>query len=255
MVNWTISIPESPSPNYVVVKNISPDSSEKTVREFFLFCGKIKEFELVKEEEEQQALIHFERESAAKTAALLSNALIDDNHIIATPYFESTASTNDEPETQPENAQETKPKARIAAEILANGYLLQDHIVAKGLEYDTKYNLSTRLTGYLQTLQSNVKTFDEKYRVWDKAMEYNEKFKIQEKVNNAANTAQTRAVNALQTPTGQKVHGFAQQTLAQIAAVHYEAKKIQSDKLIGQATANANNVASAESEKAATTVA
>ena len=78
-------------------------------------------------------------------------------------------------------------------------------------------------------------------------MEYNEKFKIQEKVNNAANTAQTRAVNALQTPTGQKVHDFAQQTLAQIAAVHYEAKKLQSDKLIGQATANANNAAPAES--------
>ena len=84
-------------------------------------------------------------------------ALIDDSHIIAAPYFESAASTNDEPETQPENTQETKPKARIAAEILANGYLLQDHIVAKGLEYDTKYNLSTRLTGYLQTLQSNGK--------------------------------------------------------------------------------------------------
>ena len=94
-----------------------------------------------------------------------------------------------------------------------------------------------------------MKTFDEKYRVWDKAMEYNEKFKIQEKVNNAANTAQTRAVSALQTPTGQKVHDFAQQTLAQIAAVHYEAKKIQSDKLVGQATANASNAAPAESKE------
>ena len=91
-------------------------------------------------------------------------ALIDDKHIIATPYFESTASTNDEPETQPENAQETKPKARIAAEILANGYLLQDHIVAKGLEYDTKYNLSTRLTGYMQTLQTNGKLL--LYKFW-----------------------------------------------------------------------------------------
>ncbi|KAI9260703.1 hypothetical protein BDA99DRAFT_512905 [Phascolomyces articulosus] len=250
MVNWTISIPETPSPNYVIVKNISPQSSEKTVKEFFLFCGKIKEFELVKEDEHQTALINFERESAAKTAALLSNALIDDSHILAAPYFESTVSGNDEPETQPENAQETKPKSRIAAEILANGYLLQDHIVAKGLEYDTKYNLSSRLTGYLQTLQSNVKTFDEKYRIWDKAMEYNEKFKIQEKVNNVATTAQSRAVNALQTPTGQKVHDFAQQTLAQIAAVHYEAKKIQGDKLIHQTTANTNTAAPAEPAKA-----
>ncbi|KAI8149310.1 hypothetical protein BJV82DRAFT_505103, partial [Fennellomyces sp. T-0311] len=191
-----------------------------------------------RDEDHQTALINFERESAAKTAALLSNALIDDSHIVAAPYFESTTGS-DEPEKEPENAQETKPKSRIAAEILANGYLLQDHIVAKGLEYDSKYHLSTRLTGYLQTLQANMKNFDEKYRIWDKAMEYNEKYKIQEKVNNVAHNAQNRAVNALQTPTGQKVHDFAQQTLAQIAAVHYDAKKIQSEKLIHQATANA----------------
>lgn len=75
MPAFTIAIPETPSPNYVLVKNISLASSEKTgkkyiqsdisvkyinspknisffliyiVKEFFLFCGKIKEFELIK---------------------------------------------------------------------------------------------------------------------------------------------------------------------------------------------------------------
>lgn len=67
-------------------------------------------------------------------------------------------------------------------------------------------------------------------------MEYNQKYKIQEKVTNAAQTAQSRAQAALQTPTGQKVHGFANQTLAQIAAVHYEAKRIQGEKLTAQNT-------------------
>ncbi|KAL0079760.1 hypothetical protein J3Q64DRAFT_1254468 [Phycomyces blakesleeanus] len=228
----TIDLPETPSPNYVIVKNISAQSSEKTVKEFFLFCGKIKEFELIKDddEEHQVALINFERESAAKTASLLSNALIDDCHITAAAYFDSASSAegahSPELETS-ETTQESKPKSRIAAEILANGYLLQDHIVAKGLEYDGKYSFSTRISGYLSSLQANVKQLDTKYRIWDKAVEIDHKFGIQEKVHTAAQQAQHTAQVALQSPTGQKVHDLASQTFAQIAAVHYEAKKIQ----------------------------
>lgn len=84
-------------------------------------------------------------------------ALIDDSHITAAPYFETTSAEDKTPEQ--DNAeptrQENKPKSRIAAEILANGYLLQDHVVAKGLEYDQKYNLSSRLQNYLTQLQAN----------------------------------------------------------------------------------------------------
>lgn len=246
MTNWTISIPETPSPNFVLVKNIALESTEQTVKEFFLFCGKIKEFELKVDEEDekhQTALIQFERESAAKTAALLSNALIDDSHIIATPYFDiPTTESNEKSIDSPDHneTQEAKPKSRIAAEILANGYMLQDHVVAKGLEYDNKYNVSSRLTGFLSTLQNNVKQFDEKYRIWDKAVNIDQKYKIQEKVQTAAQTAQEKAQAALQTPTGQKVHDFASQTLAQIAAVHYEAKKIQGEKLNSGATSSAD---------------
>ncbi|KAI8640789.1 hypothetical protein BD408DRAFT_419249 [Parasitella parasitica] len=190
----------------------------------------------------QVALIQFERESAAKTATLLSNALIDDCHIVATPYCEvaTTASTPliatplEDRETAENEvstaAQESKAKSRIVAEMLANGYMLQDQVVAKGLEYDSKYSLSSRLTSYFSTLTSNVKQIDEKYRIWDKAVEIDSKFRIQEKVQNAAQTAQTTATAALQSPTGQKVERIASQTFAQIAAVHYEAKKIQKEK-------------------------
>lgn len=167
-------------------------------------------------------------------------ALIDDCHIVAEPYFESAKPKD---EAVPENTgaadehvqQESKPKARIAAEILANGYILQDQVVAKGLEYDSKYNVTTRLSGYFSALTSNVKQIDEKYRIWDKALEIDNKFKIHEKVQTAAQTAQSKATAALQSPTGQKVHDFANQTIAQIAAVHYEAKKIQNEKAVSAA--------------------
>ncbi|CAO3658351.1 unnamed protein product [Rhizopus stolonifer] len=230
--HWSIDIPETPSPNFVLVKDISSKSTDTTVNEFFLFCGKIKDFELKRDEEDgehQIALIHFERESAAKTAVLLSNALIDDSHIVATSYFDIPSSDN-EKSIEGDETQESKPKSRIAAEILANGYLLQDHVVAKGLEYDAKYNLSTRLSQLLTTFQTNVKQFGEKYRIWDNVLNIDQKYKISEKAQTAAQTAQNRAQAALQTPTGQKVHDFASLTLAQIAAVHYEAKKIQNEK-------------------------
>lgn len=178
--------------------------------------------------------------------------MIDECHIVATPYFETATATTTTEEYKENtatadetdannNSQESKAKSRIVAEILANGYILQDQVVAKGLEYDSKYSLSSRLTGYLSTLTSNVKQIDEKYRIWDKAVEIDNKYKIQEKVQNAAATAQTTATAALQSPTGQKVERIASQTFAQIAAVHFEAKKIQNEK----AAAAAHPVAAA----------
>ncbi|KAI8077842.1 uncharacterized protein BX664DRAFT_287428 [Halteromyces radiatus] len=233
MAGWTtIELPEIPSPNYILVNNISLKSSGNKVKEFFLFCGKIKEFEMQLDEEGtgQRALIHFERESAARTAALLSHALIDESHISASPYFASSFSFDDKGSddgSEASTSQESKPKSRIVAEILASGYILQDHIVTKGLEYDNQYRFSTKLFGYLTTLQANVKQFDEKYRIWDKAVEMDQRFKIQEKMELAMKKAQ----EALNTPTGQKVHGLANQTMAHIATIHYEAKRIQSEKM------------------------
>jgi hypothetical protein len=195
--------------------------------------------------------------TALKLNCLPFTALIDDCHIVATPYFETAAATANttttttttttteenkenaavsEENDDNNNTQESKAKSRIVAEILANGYILQDQVVAKGLEYDSKYSLSSRLTGYLTTLTSNVKQIDEKYRIWDKAVEIDNKYKIQEKVQNAAATAQTTATAALQSPTGQKAYEFANQTLAQIAAVHIEAKMIQNEKAAATTT-------------------
>lgn len=232
-----VAIPAEPTANLVVVHNIAHSSSEKTVKDFFLFCGKIKEFELTKDDEgtHKVALVHFERESAAKTAILLTNALIDESHITVEPYFKEVASSSSAEEcTEPANGQEHKIKTNIIVEILASGYKIQDHIIAKGLEYDAKYGVSSIVHGYLTRIQNNVKAVDEKYHVYDtvtaKATEIDAKYDIQGKALNAAQTAQTHAKTALSTPTGQRVQEFATHTLAQIAAVHAEAKRIAAEK-------------------------
>ncbi|ORX48266.1 hypothetical protein DM01DRAFT_324759 [Hesseltinella vesiculosa] len=234
MPDWSLTLPDTPSPNYIYVSEISQKSTEKTVKEFFLFCGKIRGDN---DNNSQVALIEFERESAARTAALLNNGkpsgdkpspLIDDAHISVGPYFASEFTFDDKASDDGSDAgQEPAPKTRVVAEILANGYLLQDQIVAKGLQYDQKYHFSDRFTNYFCVLQNNAKQLDAKYRIWDKALEMHEKYKIQEKVDMAVNKAQ----EALQTSTGQKVYSMANQTMAQIAAVHYEAKRIQLQKL------------------------
>lgn len=82
--------------------------------------------------------------------------MVDDSHISVGYFFEGIPEAAERSvDSEQETTQETKPKSRIAAEILANGYMLQDHVVAKGLEYDNKYNLTTRFTGFLGSLQSN----------------------------------------------------------------------------------------------------
>jgi RNA recognition motif-containing protein len=59
------------SANTVHVKNISSATSEKEVKDFFSFCGKISNLEITPSGETQSATVTFEKETAAKTALLL----------------------------------------------------------------------------------------------------------------------------------------------------------------------------------------
>jgi len=228
MVAWNkVSIPEQPIATLVVVKDISPASSEKTVKDFFLFCGKIKEFELQKDEStgKQTALVLFDREPAAKTATLLTNALIDDSHITVEPYFKDAISVSGE--ELHAGSQEDKPKTEIIAEYLAAGYRLQDHVVANCIEYDQKYNVSETVKNYLLRLQEIVKQLDEKYKVTEtittKATEIDVKYSVQDKVKTTVEQVQ-------QHPVTQRVTGLAAETYTQVLAVHEEAKRIAAEK-------------------------
>merc|ERR1711900_90926 len=61
------------SASTVNVKNISSATSEKEIKDFFSFCGKISSIEVTKSGESQNATVTFEKETAAKTALLLDN--------------------------------------------------------------------------------------------------------------------------------------------------------------------------------------
>ncbi|KAG0211326.1 hypothetical protein BGX28_008149 [Mortierella sp. GBA30] len=224
MINWTMKIPATPTPNLIHVTNISAAASEKTVKDFFLFCGKILEFDLQKEGDRQVALVLFERESAAKTACMLTNAMIVDSTITVKPYFEESAESEDHA------AQENKPKVTILAEILAAGYTLTDQIIEKGLEVDNKYGFVGRIQSYVEAAKKQAQTLDEKYQVTAKATELDHKYHVQDRVNAAVGQGIDYSHQVIQTAPGQKVAGVASQVKEQIAAVHYEARRIADEK-------------------------
>jgi RNA recognition motif-containing protein len=76
---WIIDIPNEPTANIVLIKNISFETKEATIKDFFSFCGTIKAFEMKVDEHDEKhqvAIVYFEKESAAKTATLLSQGNI-----------------------------------------------------------------------------------------------------------------------------------------------------------------------------------
>ncbi|XP_049848437.1 uncharacterized protein LOC126315238 [Schistocerca gregaria] len=68
--------------NRVVVSNISPNTSEDVISDFFVFCGPITDVEFVNASpDEKVAYITFEHPHAAQTSLILSNAMIEDRQL------------------------------------------------------------------------------------------------------------------------------------------------------------------------------
>ncbi|CAG8535395.1 2813_t:CDS:2 [Cetraspora pellucida] len=173
------------------------------------------------------------QETAAKTALMLTNAVIGDSQITVKCSGEGPSEEEESPEGDG-ISQEDKPKAVIFAEILAAGYQLQDTIIEKGIEFDAKFGISTRLSHYLQTIQEQLKKLDDKYHVTEtvtnQATAIDAKLGVQDKVKYAATQVQDRANQALDTSPGKQLVEFYLSTQKQVADVHNEARRIANEK-------------------------
>lgn len=133
------------SANQVFVRNISPETSEKEIKEFFSFCGKISSLELKKEGATQEASVTFEKETAAKTALLLDATRLGSSEV---KVESAAAHSSEEDYTHPPNhdsediAQEDKPRSRIVAEYLAHGYVIGDTAIQRAINLDEKHGVS-----------------------------------------------------------------------------------------------------------------
>lgn len=219
----------------VQVSNISPNANEKTVSDFFSFCGKITKLYLKKEEQgTQSAVVQFETESASKTALLLTNALIVDRPIIVAPINApkqqtqtevNTSTNNNQPEIHtpgtpvPESnitqrdfggvTDENRSKTSVVASLLAAGYVLADDALNAAKEIDEKNSISLNVKVAVEQLKVKAHEIDKQYgisekatsiknQVSEKAKQLDQEYKISELVTGAAKSVQQTVSNTTQ---------------------------------------------------------
>jgi len=225
----------------VHVQGISHETSEKDVKDFFSFCGKITNLSITPASDaadsQKSATVTFEKETAAKTALLLDNTQLGKSQVHVT-----TASTIDDVASKagaafsssvPEDhiEQEDKPRSRIVAEYLAQGYTLSDNVIERALALDSKHGFSNKFT-------STLSNFDSRYKASDKAKAVDEKYGVTEKTMGAWAGLNSYFEKALNTPTGQKVRAFYVEGDKQVRDVHNEARRL-ADLKSGKTTSDA----------------
>ncbi|KAL4070030.1 hypothetical protein V8B97DRAFT_1967714 [Scleroderma yunnanense] len=216
----------------VMVTGIAPSTSQDTLHEFFSFCGKIKSIDL--KEEDKSAVITFERPSAAKTALMLDGGTLNGAalHVFSDTEHTDPAETQEHHGTPPHIEQSDKPRAGIAAEYLAKGYQLHDHILQRAIEIDNKQGISKKFLSYIHGLDKSIgqhalgpdQTISGKvqstfYQARDRAKSVDE----QKGISKIAHEYYSKA---LASPMGQKVFSFYTNTSKQVLDIHDEARRI-----------------------------
>jgi hypothetical protein len=207
--------------------------------DFFTFCGKIESIDY--NEKEHTAVIAFEKASAAKTALMLNGGALDGNHLSVTSdtvHLDEDKAHHDHPIDQSD-----KPRAGIAAEMLAKGYKLGDDILHRAIDIDKKQGISQRFLSYFHSLD---KTIGEKALGPEKTVSG----KVQETVSSASQQARSideqkgisKVANdyytmAISSPFGQRVKAFYTEASKQVVDIHEEARRIADQEKAKQAEA------------------
>ncbi|KAF3761566.1 hypothetical protein M406DRAFT_357790 [Cryphonectria parasitica EP155] len=208
----------------VHVKNISAQTDDKEIRDFFSFCGKITSLDVQTEGETKSASVTFEKDTAAKTALLLNSTQLGTSHISVTsasgisPDDESPATTNKERDSD-EITQEEKPRSRIIAEYLAHGYVVGDAAIQRAIALDHQHGVSTRFMSKLTEL-------DTKYHATDRAKTADQSYGITARANTIMTGLGSYFEKATNTPTGKKLVDFYNQGQKQLQDVHNEARRL-----------------------------
>jgi len=212
----------------VNISNISPKTTEKEIRDFFSFCGKIEDLSITPTTGEAgaplSATVTFAQASAARTALLLDNTQLSGAPIhVSAPAslsdLQHDAEAHNHEATEEEIRQEDKPRAAIFAEYLAHGYVVGDKALQKGIELDEKHGISSRFTKFVNDLNN-------KHKVADKTRAMDSTYGITTKANTGYSTAQRYLESALNTPTGQRVRAFYEKGSKQIFDIHSEARRL-----------------------------
>ncbi|KAF3926961.1 hypothetical protein ABW20_dc0108130 [Dactylellina cionopaga] len=212
----------------VHVANISHQTTEKEINDFFSFCGKIEKISVTPTTKEANAplsaTITFFQSSAARTALLLDNTQLSGVPIhVSAPAsltdLDAAAHTHDGEEGHLPS-QEDKPRTAIVAEYLASGYILGDKVLNSAIEFDEKRGISARFRKFITEL-------DNKHKVSDKTRAMDSSYGVSTKTSQGFNTISRYFDTALSTPTGQKIHKFYLNGAKQAGEIHEEALRLK----------------------------
>ncbi|EPS28821.1 hypothetical protein PDE_03767 [Penicillium oxalicum 114-2] len=212
------------------VSNISHATTEKEVRDFFSFCGKITSLSVTptssEPEASKSATVTFEKEAAAKTALLLDQTQLGSTAVhveaaksIGTLAQESAGATDAESKEEHHIPQEEKPRSRIFAEYLAHGYVVSDKALEKAIALDQQHGVSTKFQSYLTNL-------DQKLGATTRARDLDNNYKISDKAVSSFGGLASYFEKAIGTPSGQKLRDFYQKTEKQVLDIHAEARHL-----------------------------
>ncbi|KAM9994702.1 hypothetical protein ACTFIY_000901 [Dictyostelium cf. discoideum] len=190
------------NPDFTVyVTNISNKGTTKTISDFFSFCGKIVNLFLRSDPtgSSQQAIVVFESESAAKTALLLTNALIVDKVIQVvqftpelefdlTQQFSQQQQFNNlsgEQQQQPQqyvsqsqedivNREHSVPdnersKTSVVASIIAAGYSVGQDAAIKARQVDEEHMISLKLKVGAEAVKAKANEIDNNLHISESA--------------------------------------------------------------------------------------
>lgn len=210
------------SANQVYVKNISLETPEKEIREFFSFCGKISNLDVKTEGTTKEAFVTFEKETAAKTALLLDATRLGASEVKVESAVAGSSDddyTHNTDRDSDEITQEDKPRSRIIAEYLAHGYVIGDTAIQRAINLDEKHGVSNR---FLTTLQN----LDSKYHATDKAKSVDQSYGVTTKASSLLSGLTSYYEKAVGTPTGKKLVNFYTQGQRQVVDIHNEARRL-----------------------------
>jgi len=211
----------------VQVEGISTKTSQDEIKSFFSFCGKIQDITVTPTDNDtQSASVTFEKPAAAKTALLLDNTQLGPNsvHVTSSKSIDDIAGDKAASAEQAKDGdhdleQEEKPRSRIFAEYLAQGYAISDKAIERALALDQQHGVSQRFSQVLQN-------FDQKFHATEKAQAVDNKFSITEKINAGWRGLSSYFDKAVETPTGQKLRQFYDAGNKTVVDVHNEARHL-----------------------------
>ena len=138
--------------------------------------------------------------------------------------------------------QEDKPRSRIIAEYLAQGYTISDKAIERAIALDKQHGISARFTAAL-------KDFDQKYlHSTERAQAADARLGVSDKAAEAWKGMHSYFDRVMSTPTGRQLRSFYDTSEKQVMDVHNEARHL-ADLKSGKKQSATGNVCKCEGDR------